>query len=125
MIRTHRPYSNYSATSDKQPSCNWFSEEVSLLPSSSKIFEKLTFNSLYKCVEENLLLCSWFRKSDSCVNQLLSIVDETLIINCLSFETHSEFSLLEMSKVFDRVWHESFVYKMKSLGISNNILKLL
>ena len=58
--------------------------------------------SLYKCFEENILFCSnksRFRKSDSWVNQLLSIVDETLMINCLSLETHSEFLVLDMSKV--------------------------
>ena len=41
---------------------------VLLLPISSKIFERLIFNSLYKIVEINSL--PWFE----CVNQLLSIV---------------------------------------------------
>ena len=52
---------------------------VSLLPISSKIFERLIFNLLYKFVEENSFFCSnqsGFRETDSCVNQLFSTVHE-------------------------------------------------
>ena len=52
---------------------------VLLLPISSKISERLIFNSLYKFVEENSLFYSnqsGFRKTDSSVNQLLSIVHQ-------------------------------------------------
>ena len=50
---------------------------VPLLLISSKILERLIFNSFYKFVEENSLFCSSqseFRKTNSCVNQLLSTV---------------------------------------------------
>ena len=52
---------------------------MSLLPIGSKISEMLIFNSLYKFVQENSLLCfnqSEFKKNDLCVNQLLSIVHQ-------------------------------------------------
>ena len=52
---------------------------VSLLSISSKTIERLIFNLLYKCFEENSFLRfnqSGFRKTDSCLNQLLSIADE-------------------------------------------------
>ena len=52
---------------------------VSLLSISSKTIERLIFNLLYKCFEENSFLRSsqsGFRKTDSCLNQLLSIVGE-------------------------------------------------
>ena len=96
---------------------------MSLLPISSKIFERLLFNSLYKLVEEKSLFCfnqSGLRKTDSCVNQLLSIVHEIYesFDNSPSLETRSEF--LDMSKAFDRVWHESLIYKFKTIGVSNN-----
>ena len=79
---------------------------VSLLPISSKIFERFIFNLLYKFVEENSLFCSnqsGLRKTDSCVNQLLSIVYEIYesFDNFPSLETRSKF--LDMSKAFDRV----------------------
>ena len=74
-----------------------------LLLISSKIFERLIFNSLYKFVEENSLFCfnqSRFRKTDSCVNQLLSTVHELYesFDKFTSFEKRSE--ILDMSKAF-------------------------
>ena len=81
---------------------------VSLLPISSKIFERLILNSLYKFVEENSLFCSnqlGFRKADSWVNQLLSFLHKIYesFNNFPSLEMHSKF--LDMSKAFDRVWY--------------------
>ena len=52
-------------------------QPVLLLPVCGKIFERLIFNSLYKYLDSNKLLSfhqSGFQSSDSCVNQLLSIV---------------------------------------------------
>ena len=52
---------------------------VPLLAISSKISGRLIFNSLYKFAEENSLFCSnqsGFRKTNSCVNQLLSTVHQ-------------------------------------------------
>ena len=42
--------------------------------------------------------------------------------NFPSLETRSEF--LDMSKAFDRVWHEGLIYKLKTIGVSNNLLTL-
>ena len=42
--------------------------------------------------------------------------------NFPSLETHFEF--LDMSKAFDRVWHEGLIYKLKTIGVSNNLLTL-
>ena len=100
---------------------------VSLLLISRKSFERFVFNLLYKLVEENSLFCSnqsEFRKTDSYVNQLLSIVNEIYesFDNFPSLETRSEF--LDMSKAFDRVWHEGLIYKLKTIGVSNNLLTL-
>ena len=43
--------------------------------------------------------------------------------NFLSLEIRSE--LLYMSKAFDRVWHEGLIYKLKTTGVSNNLLTLV
>ena len=100
---------------------------MSLLPVNNKIFERLIFNSLYRFVEENSSFCSnqsAFRKTDSCVNQLLSILHEIYesFDNFPSLEMCSEF--LDMSKAFDRVWHKGLIYKLKTIGVSNNLLAL-
>ena len=62
---------------DKQLIKNY--RPVSLLTISSKIFEKVIFNSLFKYLDDNNLLASnqsGFRPGDSSVHQLLSITHE-------------------------------------------------
>ena len=42
--------------------------------------------------------------------------------NFPSLETRSKF--LDISKAIDRVWHEGLIYKLKTIGVSNNLLTL-
>ena len=97
---------------------------VSLLPTFGKILEKLLFNSIMDFLEENNLLNSnqsGFWPNDSCESQLLSIL----------YDIHSSFDcypspiFLDISKPFDRVWHEGLIYKIQSTGISGTPLKLI
>ena len=78
-------------------------------------------------MEENLLNSnqSGFRPSDSCINQLLAIAHEILEdFHCNpSLEIRSVF--LDISKAFDKVWHEGLLYKLKSMGISRELYNLL
>ena len=112
--------------SDKQVINSYRS--VSILPICGKVFEKLIFNSVYKYLEEQKLLSadqSGFRENDSCVNQLLSIV-----LNIYSaFDAYptleSRGVFLDMSKAFDKVWHEGLIFKLKSMGISEALLELI
>ena len=83
----------------------------SLLPIFSKVFEKIIFQSIYKYSHNNDLLTykqSGFRPRDSCVNQLISITHEIYrSFDCNpSLGTRGVF--LDMSKAFDKVWHEGF-----------------
>ena len=101
---------------------------ISLLPICSKIFERLIFNSLYNYISKNNLLSqnqSGFRPGDSCTNQLLSI---THYIHS-SFDDHSSLEVrgvfLDMSKAFDKVWHDGLIYKLKTFGITGRLLSLL
>ena len=112
--------------SDKQALKNY--RPVSLLPICGKIFEKLLFNALYSFFEDHKLLnpCqSGFKKNDSCINQLVSITHEIYsAFDCNpSLEVRGVF--LDLSKAFDKVWHDSLIYKLKSLGISGSLLKLI
>ena len=101
---------------------------ISLLPICGKIFEKVIYNNLYKYFEDLKILNvnqSGFRSGDSCTNQLLSITHQiytSFNINP-SHETRGVF--LDISKAFDRVWHEGLIYKLKKHGISGNLIKLL
>ena len=111
---------------DKQVLKNY--RPVSLLPICGKIFEKLLFNALYSFFEDHQLLnlCqSRFKKNDFCINHLVSITHEIYsAFDCNpSLEVRGVF--LDLSKAFDKVWHDSLIYKLKSLGISGSLLKLI
>ena len=58
-------------------------------------------------------------------NQLLIITHERFSpFDCNpSLEVRSIF--LDISKAFDKVWHEGLLYKLKSFGISGNLLNLI
>ena len=67
---------------------------------------------------------SGFRPNDSCESQLLSIVYIYSSFNChQSLEVRG--IVLDISKVFDRVWHKGLLYKIQSTGISGTSLKLI
>ena len=111
---------------DKQLVKNY--RPISLLPIFGKIFEKITFDRLYNFLLQDELLNpnqSDFRPSDSCVNQLIAITHEIFeAFDCNpSLEVKSVF--LDISKTFDKVWHEGLLYKLKSMGISGELYNLL
>ena len=101
---------------------------ASLLPICSKIFEKVIFNWLFKYLDDNNLLTSnqsGFRPGDSCVHQLLSITHEIY----KAFDANPSLDVRgffpDLPKAFDRVWHDGFMYKLKTSGICGNYYRLI
>ena len=101
---------------------------ISLLPIFGKLFEKIIFDAIYRHLCENGLLTpdqSGFRPGDSTINQLLCITHKiySAFEETPSRETRAVF--LDLSKAFDRVWHEGLLYKLECNGISGDLLNLI
>ena len=112
-------------TNDKHSLNNYC--PVSLLPICGKIFERTIFNDVFAFLKNNNSFTpkqSGFRLNDSCVSQLLSIVHSIYSDFDLNqaFEVRGNFP--DISKAFDKVWDECLLYKLESLGIAGNLLKL-
>ena len=79
------------------------------------MYNYLTSNNL---ITENQ---SGFRPGDSLTNQLLSLVNDIHVAfdskDCL--EVGSVY--LDMSKAFDKVWHEGLIFKLKQNGIQGKL----
>ena len=85
----------------------------SLVKIWKRIFNKVYPNQLGFC------------QSDSCVNQLLAITHE--IYEAFNCNPPLEVRLvhLDISKTFEKVWHDGLLYKLKSVGISGELYNLL
>ena len=110
---------------DKQSIINY--RPISLLPICGNMFEKIIFNNLYSYLNANNLITknqSGFRPGDSITNQLLFLADEILqaFENPKSLEVRAVF--LDISKAFDKVWHDGLIFKLKQNGISACLLQL-
>ena len=82
------------------------------LPILGKMFGKVLFDSLYDYFINNNLLTpcqSGFIKGDSCVNQLLAITHEIHKNLDADPSTDTIGVFLDMSKAFDKVWHNGLI----------------
>ena len=101
---------------------------ISLLPICGKLLEKIIFKNLYNFFDSNYLISknqSGFRPGESTVNQLVDFVNEIhkSFDKYESLETRAVF--LDISKAFDKVWHEGLIFKLKQNGVTGSVINLL
>ena len=109
---------------DKQLLKNY--RPISLLPIFGKIFERIIYNNIFEYLTTNKLISdnqSGFKPGDSCINQLLSITHE--IYHSLDNGLEVRGVFLDISKAFDKIWHEDLILKLKQYGISENVVCLI
>ena len=88
-----------------------------------KLPEKIVFDQVYSFFNVNNLLSndqSGFRPGDSAIYQLISITSTIYE----TFEKYDETRalFLDISKAFDKVWHDGLIFKLKCNGISGSLL---
>ena len=84
------------------------------------------YNNLFEYFIENDLIShnqSGFKPGDSYINQLISLTHEMYQYFDDGLEVRGIF--LDISKAFDKVWHEGLVNKLKQNGIKNNLVETL
>ena len=96
---------------------------VSLLNDIEKILERIIFKHIYNYLKDNDFFTPWqscFMPGDSTVN------DVACLYNHISkaLDDGSEFRVLvfDISKAFDKVWHEGLLFKLKRAGIHGKLL---
>ena len=99
---------------------------VSLTSHLIKVFERVMKDALVTYLEVNDLISNQqhgFRKSKSCLTQLLAHVES--ILNIISSGSNADVIYLDFAKAFDKVSHTILIKKLENLGISGKVLAWL
>ena len=96
---------------------------ISILPSISKIYERIMFQQITKYISGSLspYLCG-FRKGYSAQHALLRLTNKLNI--CLDKKENIGMFIMDLSKAFDCIPHELLIAKLHAYGFSKESLKL-
>lgn len=97
---------------------------VSLLSCVSKIMERIIFKHVYNFFHENNLFYKYqagFLPGHSTVFQLLETYHS--IVKSIEDGKMCCMIFCDLSKAFDRVWHEALIFKLQTYGISGHLLQ--
>lgn len=118
IIPVPKPNKNHNNTESYRP--------ISLLPSLSKILEKI----ILKRINNHLNITQSIPKHQfgfinklSTSHQLLRISEH--IHTAFQNKQHTVATFLDISQAFDRVWHPGLIYKLKSIGTPNYLLQII
>ena len=107
---------------DKQSKSNY--RPISLLSCISKVLERIVYNRLYNHCKNHGLLNprnSGFKPCDSATNRLIELVHN--IHKGLDDSKEVCVVFLDITKAFDRVWHDGLIYKLQEFGIRGELLE--
>ena len=96
---------------------------ISLISIQGKLMEKIINKKLNEYLVLNNVISpfqSGFRRGDSTVNQLLLMNHE--FSKALDENKEIRIVFCDISRAFDRVWHKGLLFKLRSIGISENII---
>lgn len=99
---------------------------ISLLPTMSKIAERVLLEHINDHLETNNILPDHqfgFRTAHSAVHQVSRVVNDT--IAAFNNRQHTALMLVDLEKAFDRVWFDGLLYKMAKLKFPALIVRLI
>lgn len=99
---------------------------ISLLPTLSKILERVILNRIHKFEKANKIIIPeqfGFRNNHSTTLQLARIVDQATI----NFNLNKTTALLtlDIEKAFDTVWHDGLIYKLMKYNFPLHLTKII
>ena len=89
-----------------------------------KVLERIIVKHLYNYVLDHDIINKYqsgFQPNDSTTNQLIEIYNT--IISSMDKGNDVRFIFCDISKAFDRVWHNGILYKLRNYGMSDQIIK--
>ena len=97
---------------------------ISLLPTISKIFEKVVFIQLYDFFSENnFLYTSQYGFSKKPSTELAALETVDILLNKLDNKQTPAAIFIDLSKAFDTIDHQILLNKLSYYGIKNTALK--
>ena len=97
---------------------------ISLLPCLSKVFERCVFKDVFNHLHLNKRISKLqaaYSPCNSTEYQLLELYH--IIAKSMDEDKTVRFVFCDVSKAFDRVWHEGLVVKLRAIGIGGGLLK--
>ena len=99
---------------------------ISILPTMSKLFERILFDQIYKFVNQNNILPhiqSGFRKGFSCTTALLKVIDDVRRAQDKGMDT--ALVALDFTKAFDTLDPKILLIALEYWGFSKSALRLM
>lgn len=99
---------------------------ISLLPTLSKIFEKIIASRMDHHLKQNDVMMQeqyGFRSKHSTVHQLYRLTNE--IRHNYNIGKLTGLLCLDMKQAFDKVWHAGLIYKLRQCGLPISIVKIV